>query len=73
MSMSQFCRVLQWMCAFLIAIAIAQLLTLLPWSQFTVGLPAIVLYTYGHQSDSKEFQLAATGLVFGWFKCFFAG
>ena len=73
MSMSQVCRVLQWMCGFVIAIAIAQLLTLLPWSQVTVGIPAVVLYSYGHQTDSKELQITAAGLAFGWAKCFFAG
>ena len=71
--MSELCKILQWMCGFIISTAIAQLLTLLPWSQIIVGIPAAAIYTYGHQTNSKSFQIIAIGLAFGWFKCFYGG
>lgn len=71
--MSQVCKVLQWICAFILCTAIAQLISLLPWSQVIIGITTSVIYTYGHQQNLMVLQVASVGLVFGWFKCFFAG
>ncbi|MCC5616361.1 hypothetical protein LC605_15040 [Nostoc sp. CHAB 5836] len=71
--MSQICKVLQWMCAFILCSAIAQLITLLPWSQVIIGISAVVIYSYGQQQNLIVLQVASVGLVFGWFKCFFGG
>ncbi|HYW17697.1 MAG TPA: hypothetical protein VE956_00035 [Nodularia sp. (in: cyanobacteria)] len=71
--MSQVCKLLQWMCGFVLCTAIAQLLSLLPWSQVIIGIAATVLYTYGQQSNLMVLQVASIGLAFGWAKCFFAG
>jgi hypothetical protein len=71
--MSQICRLLIWICAFLIASAAAQLISLLPWSILVVGVGVVVTYCKGKADNSMLLQVIAIGLVFGWMKCYFAG
>lgn len=71
--MSQICRLLIWICAFLIASAVAQLISLLPWSILVVVVGVIVTYSQGKTDNSMLLQVIAVGLAFGWMKCYFAG
>jgi hypothetical protein len=71
--MSQICRLLIWICAFLIASAIAQLISLLPWSLLVLGVGATAAYSKGKTDNSMLLQVIAVGLAFGWMKCSFAG
>jgi 4-hydroxybenzoate polyprenyltransferase len=71
--MSQICRLLIWICGFVIASAIAQLISLLPWSVLVVGVATVVTYSQGKADNSMLLQVIAIGLAFGWMKCYFAG
>ncbi len=71
--MSQICRLLIWICGFVIASAIAQLISLLPWSILVVGVGVVATYSKGKADNSMLLQVIAIGLVFGWIKCYFAG
>lgn len=71
--MSQICRLLIWICGFVIASAIAQLISLLPWSALIIGVAATVTYSQGKSNGDMLLQVIATGLAFGWLKCFFLG
>ncbi|GAX38860.1 hypothetical protein NIES3585_49120 [Nodularia sp. NIES-3585] len=71
--MSQICRLLIWMCGFVIASASAQLISLLPWSALVIGVAATIIYSQGKNSNSMLLQVIAIGLGFGWMKCFFLG
>jgi hypothetical protein len=71
--MSQICKLLIWMCGFIIASAVAQLISLLPWNVLVVGVAAIITYYQGKNSNSMLLQVIAVGLVFGWSKCYFVG
>ncbi|MBD2491948.1 hypothetical protein [Aulosira sp. FACHB-615] len=71
--MSEVCKLLTWICGFIIASAIAQLISLLPWSFLVIGVAAVITYWQGKTSDSKLLQVVAIGLAFGWCKCYFAG
>nr|MDZ8061882.1 hypothetical protein [Nostoc sp. EkiNYC01] len=73
MSGSEICKILQSVCAFIIATAIAQIVATFPWSQVPIGIAAAIFYSKGHQSNSIALQVIAVGLVFGWAKCYFAG
>jgi hypothetical protein len=71
--MSQICKILIWMCSFLVASAVAQLISLLPWSFLVVGVSAVIIYSQGKNSNSMLLQIIAVGLAFGWGKCYFLG
>lgn len=71
--MSQICRLLIWMCGFVIASASAQLISLLPWSALVIGVAATIIYSQGKSNGDMLLQVIATGLAFGWLKCFFLG
>ncbi len=71
--MSQICKLLIWMCGFIIASAIAQLISLLPWSFLVVGISAVITYSQGKNSNSMLLQIIAIGLAFGWGRCYFLG
>lgn len=68
--MSQICKVLRWMCAFIISFASAQVVALLPWSSLVVGVAATIAYMIGQKDSSILMQVIAIGLVSGWAKCF---
>ncbi len=55
------------------ATAIAQLLSLLPWSFLIIAVAATIAYTMGQKENSMILQVIATGLIFGWIKCYFVG
>ena len=61
------------MCGFVIASASAQLISLLPWSALVIGVAATVTYSQGKNNKDILLQVIATGLAFGWLKCFFLG
>jgi hypothetical protein len=71
--MSLLCRLLIWMCGFIIASAVAQLISLLPYNALVVGVGVVITYSQGKNSNSMLLQIIATGLAFGWGKCFFLG
>jgi hypothetical protein len=71
--MSQICKIGRFLCAFIMAGAIAQLVSLLPWSLLVVGVAATIAYTTGQKENSMILQVIAIGLIFGWAKCYFAG
>ncbi|YAF99209.1 MAG: hypothetical protein AB3A66_27445 (plasmid) [Nodularia sp. CChRGM 3473] len=71
--MSEICRLLIWICGFVIASAIAQLISLLPWSALVIGVSATIIYSQGKNSNSMLLQVIAVGLAFGWGKCYFLG
>ncbi|MFK0731377.1 MAG: hypothetical protein ACFKPT_02800 [Gloeotrichia echinulata GP01] len=71
--MSQISRILKWTCAFAIAAAVAQLLSLLPWSFWVVGIVAAIAYSVGFKQDDWQLQIIASGLIFGLLKCFYGG
>lgn len=71
--MSQICRVLTWMSAFVIACAFAQIISLLPWSILIVGVAAVITYILGKSDNSMLLQVIAIGLSLGWCKCYFLG
>jgi hypothetical protein len=54
-------------------LAIAQLISLLPWNALVVGVAVVVTYSQGKNSNSMLLQIIATGLAFGWSKCYFLG
>ncbi len=55
------------------AAAIAQLISLLPWSFLVIAMAATIAYTIGQKENSMILQVIAMGLIFGWTKCYFAG
>ncbi|MEH2146407.1 hypothetical protein [Nostoc sp.] len=71
--MSQVCKLLIWICGFLIASAAAQLISLLPWSFLVVGVASMITYTKGKTDNSMLLQIIAVGLTFGWCKCYLIG
>jgi 4-hydroxybenzoate polyprenyltransferase len=71
--MSEICRLLIWICGFVIASAIAQLISLLPWSALVIGVATTVTYSQGKSKNSMLLQVIAVGLAFGWVKCYFLG
>ncbi|MCC5666978.1 hypothetical protein LC653_24575 [Nostoc sp. CHAB 5784] len=71
--MSLLCRLLIWMCGFIIASAVAQLISLLPYNTLVVGVGVVITYSQGKNSNSMLLQIIAIGLAFGWGKCFFLG
>ncbi|MCC5618467.1 hypothetical protein LC605_25950 [Nostoc sp. CHAB 5836] len=71
--MSQVCKLLIWMCSFLVASATAQLISLLPWSFLVIGVTTVVTYTKGKTDNEMLLQVIAVGLTFGWTKCYFLG
>ncbi|BAZ33768.1 hypothetical protein NIES4074_62820 (plasmid) [Cylindrospermum sp. NIES-4074] len=71
--MSQICKLLIWICAFVIAMAVAQLISLLPWSSVVVGVGAFITYSIGKADNAMLLQVIAAGLAFGWIKCFLVG
>ncbi|BAY93783.1 hypothetical protein NIES37_38710 [Tolypothrix tenuis PCC 7101] len=71
--MSQICRLLTSICGFLVASALAQLISLLPWSFLVIGVAAVITYSKGKTDNSMLLQVIAIGLAFGWMKCYFAG
>lgn len=64
--MSQICRLLIWMCGFIIASAVAQLISLLPYNALVVGVAVVITYSQGKNSNSMLLQIIAIGLAFGW-------
>jgi hypothetical protein len=73
MSGSEICKVLQSVFGFIVASAIAQLIAVLPHSQYPIAIATIICYLKGHQGSSLTLQVVAVGLVFGWGKCYFVG
>ena len=71
--MSLLCRLLIWMCGFIIASTTAQLISLLPWNALVVGVAVVITYSQGKSNNSMLLQIIAIGLAFGWGKCFFVG
>ena len=71
--MSLLCRLLIWMCGFIIASAVAQLISLLAYNTLVVGVGVVITYSQGKNSNSMLLQIIAIGLAFGWGKCFFLG
>lgn len=71
--MSEICKLLIWICGFTISSALAQLISLLPWSFLVIGVTAVITYSQGKSSDSKLLQVIAIGLTFGWCRCYFFG
>ncbi|AUB42158.1 hypothetical protein COO91_09762 (plasmid) [Nostoc flagelliforme CCNUN1] len=61
------------MCGFIIASAVAQLISLLPYNALVVGVAVVITYSQGKNSNSMLLQIIAIGLAFGWGKCFFLG
>ncbi|WP_375515740.1 hypothetical protein [uncultured Nostoc sp.] len=71
--MSQVCKLLIWICGFLIASAATQLISLLLWSFLVVGVASVITYTKGKADNSMLLQIISVGLTFGWCKCYFIG
>ncbi len=62
--MSQICKILIWMCSFLVASAVAQLISLLPWSFLVVGVSAVIIYSQGKNSNSMLLQVIGSISLF---------
>lgn len=69
MNMSRVCELLRLAAAFLICVAIAQLIGLLPKSIYIVGASCIISYLVGKSGDALLFQVISAGLAVGWIRC----
>ena len=69
MSLSIVCKYIGLIAAFLICVAIAQLISLLPQSIYIIGVSCIISYLVGKSGDTLLFQVIAAGLVVGWVRC----
>ena len=72
--MSTTTKVVRWICVFLIAFAIGQIISLFPWSFAIVGVAATIAYMAGKMCGRTDeeimLQVIAAGLVVGTLKCF---
>jgi H+/gluconate symporter-like permease len=61
------------MCAFLISVAIAQVISLFNWSGLILAIAATIIYLVGQKEKSIQLQVISIGLILGWAKCYFVG
>lgn len=73
--MPQICRILKWVCSFLIAAAIANLTAPIsfPWALWMIAIAALLFYVVGQKTDDWQLQVIATGLVFGAVQWYYGG
>lgn len=75
--MTKFCQLVVWVCSFLIAVAIAQVIASFGnWGTPVVLTIAGITYLYATTLGNKEslhFQVIAVGLALGWAKCYYGG
>ena len=71
--MSNVCKLCIWAISFLIAVAIAQLLSLISWSGYLIVIVAAIAYIHGSSNADFRLQIIALGLILGWAKCYFSG
>jgi hypothetical protein len=69
MNMSEVCKLLRLSAAFLICVAIAQLISYLPKSIYIIGASCVISYLVGKSGDALLFQVIAAGLAVGWIRC----
>lgn len=75
--MTKFCQLVVWVCSFLVAVAIAQVVSSFgnwgtPVTLTIAGITYLYATTLGNK-DGLHFQVVSVGLVLGWAKCYFGG
>jgi hypothetical protein len=67
------CRILKWVCAFVVAAAIATLISPLPLGLWLIVFSAAISYLVGKSNDDWQLQMIAAGLIFGAVKWHYGG